>query len=105
MNEDLTRSIIADLCSHEGDKRPRTVCSDGFSMSIQASRFHYCTPRENKGPWTAFEVGFPSHGDNLLIPYAEDPERPTETVYGWVPAEIVAQVILNHGGLPAPKSE
>jgi hypothetical protein len=44
-------------------------------------------------------VGFPSERDGLLMPYAEKPERPTETVYGWVPASIVATVIAKHGGV------
>ena len=31
--------------------------------------------------------------------YAETPENPTETVYGWVPVEVVESVIEKHGGL------
>ena len=26
------------------DVRPKVVCADGFSVSIQASFSHYCTP-------------------------------------------------------------
>ena len=26
--------------------RPHAVCADGFTLSIQASEFHYCFPRE-----------------------------------------------------------
>ena len=75
-------------------------CADGFSMSVQASESHYCSPRvTGLGFYNSYEVGWLSERDGLLMPYAEDPERPTETVYGWVPASIVATVIAKHGGV------
>lgn len=81
---------------------PMLVCADGFSMSVQASFGHYCTPRDNDGPWTEAEVGFPSSAEELLIPYAEDEEDPTETVYAYVPVSVIREVIRKHGGLAAP---
>jgi hypothetical protein len=33
-------------------------CKDGATLSIQASKSHYCTPRDNKGPYSSIEVGF-----------------------------------------------
>lgn len=27
--------------------RPGVVCADGFQISIQASPFHYCYPKDN----------------------------------------------------------
>jgi hypothetical protein len=33
------------------------------------------------------------------LPFAEDPENPTSTVYPFVPQEIVEQVAEMHGGL------
>lgn len=44
--------------------RERVVCADGFTLSVQASDFHYCTPRSKEGPWTHFEV--------MLEDYEED---------------------------------
>ena len=78
---------------------PRIECADGFVMSVQASHFHYCTPREDEGPYSEVKVGFPSAQDPDLQPYAETPENPTGTVYGYVPIEIVEKVIENHGGM------
>ncbi len=75
------------------------VCADGFTMSVQASAGHYCTPRDNTGPYTHFEIGFPSQEEPELMQYAESPDEPTETVYGWVPVEVVTAVIVKHGGL------
>ncbi len=74
-------------------------CRDGFSMSVQVSERHYCSPRNNSGPWDSVEVGFPTAMDMLLRPYADDPTNPTETVYGYVPSKIILAVVDAHGGL------
>ena len=74
-------------------------CTDGFSMSVQASKNHYCEPRADKPKaYRQVEVGFPSARDELLMPYVEDETNPTGTVYAFVPIEVVCQVIENHGG-------
>jgi hypothetical protein len=77
---------------------PKIRCKDGFEFSVQASTTHYCEPRSNVGPWNAVEVGFPNAEEELLLPYAEDPEHPTETVYAYVPVGVVEEVIKKHGG-------
>jgi hypothetical protein len=51
--------------------RPRVTFADGTSVSIQASSFHYCSPRTNEGPWDEVEIGFPSRELPELLPYAE----------------------------------
>jgi len=77
----------------------KVVCRDGFSMSVQASTGHYCSPRNDEGPWETVEVGFPSAIEPLLWDYADEPGKLTDTVYGYVPIELVAAVIEVHGGL------
>jgi len=77
---------------------PRITCRDGFTLSVQAGRWIYCEPRTDEGSWTHVEVGYPSEREELLMEYAESPNRPTDTVYGYVPVELVQQVILKHGG-------
>lgn len=74
------------------------ICNDGFSMSVQASQNHYSDPRSNTGPYCAVEVGMPSSMEPLLMPYAENADKPTETIYGWVPSNIVWDTIVKHGG-------
>lgn len=97
------RDIVNDFLMRKENivsgKRKRMVCRDGFSMSVQASKYHYCTPRADKGPWEEVEVGFPSVVEELLIPYAEQPDKQPETVYGYVPVSILEKVIEKHGGL------
>lgn len=77
---------------------PKVVCVDGYSMSVQASAHHYCFPRQDVGPWETVEVGFPSRIEPLLFEYAEEPGAWTDTVYSYVPIELVAAVIELHGG-------
>lgn len=84
----------------------KIVCADGFTMSVQASDFHYCDPRDNCGPYTTAEVGFPSAKDPELEKFAEDPDALIEggavqTVYGYVPAEVIMEVIERRGGMVA----
>jgi hypothetical protein len=68
------------------------------TLSVQASRTHYCTPRNNHGPYTHLEVGFPS-----VIPpdtwakYA-DGDYPAADVYGYVPVSLIKEFIDAHGG-------
>jgi hypothetical protein len=78
---------------------PGIVCADGTRLSVQASRTHYCAPRDNNGMWHAVEVGFPSIAPPVAwAEYAEEWDKPTETVYGYVPVELVREFIEDHGG-------
>jgi len=81
------------------DLRPIIACKDGLVLSIQASSMHYCTPRDNYGPYSTVEIGFPSRRVDALMPYAEDPEQPTNTVYGNVPVGVIEKVIDEAGGV------
>ncbi len=79
-------------------------CADGFSMSVQAHDHSYCIPRRGGQPlYTSVEVGFPSQLEPLLMPYVDgDPTEignATEQVYGYVPVELVREVIEKHGGM------
>lgn len=78
----------------------RVVCVDGFTMSVQAGKTQYCTPREDAAAfYHEVEVGFPNRAELLLKEYAEDPSDLTGTVYGWVPRQTVINVIAKHGGM------
>ena len=79
--------------------RPAIVCADGLTLSVQASDTHYSEPREIYGPYSAVEIGFPSDVIPEIMEWAETPETPTQTVYGWVPVEVVDAVIAAHGGI------
>lgn len=88
------------LSTHEGRVRPKIVCADGFTISVQASYFHYCEPRTNSGPWETVECGYPSaHPGEDFVEYAEDMDNPLDTVYGYVPVDVVQALIDFHGGI------
>ena len=106
--------------------RPRIVCNDGYSVSVQASEHMYCEPRytqwQNEDGWQVIngnywalstiprnfetdhfipyesvELGYPSEEDELINEYAEG-DNYTSTVYGCGPIKIVEQLIEKHGG-------
>jgi hypothetical protein len=96
----------------------RITCADGFSLSVIAGAGYYCkprpsllsdlpddlvsdAPRDHPGPYMAVEVGFPSARPEPWSEWAqrvEDEDNPTGTVYGYVPVQMVRDLILSHGG-------
>ena len=96
-NRDMNDRKVLDNMSFP--MSPRITCQDGFSLSVQATHGAYCSPRNNTGPWSAVEVGFPSAEPELIMSYCGDPKKPTETVYGYVPIELVEELIEKHGGI------
>lgn len=84
--------------------RPRIECNDGFSMSVQGGDFSYSTPRRVGDSFTEMEIGFPSEPEDLILGYAESNE-PTNTVYPYVPVELILKVIEKHGGMKKNKKK
>ena len=79
---------------------PQLQCVDGFKMSVQASETHHCSPRFNEEyAYFEVEVGYPSEKVDRLMEWADNPDLPTESVYGRVPVEIVNNIINARGGL------
>lgn len=79
---------------------PQMVCMDGATVSVQASAVHYCNPRNDEGPYTTVEAGFPSIAPpDSWIEHAEDPDDLCGTVYGHLTAEHINEFINAHGGL------
>ena len=79
---------------------PRIECADGFSLSVQCDKHKYCYPKEDYSDvYTSVEVGFPSSSPEFILGYAEWAEYPTETIYTYVPIELVERLILLHGGV------
>lgn len=84
------------------DYNPRIVCADGYSISVQARSSSYCLPREDNVPHTHMEGGFPSSKplNAELLEYAElcGTDDYTETVYPYVPREVLERELELHGG-------
>ena len=81
---------------------PIIRCVDGFNISVQAHSGSYCQ-RNTAGDLLTVECGFPSTTPKTaeLRNYAEcfDGADYTETVYGYVPVEVVLAELDAHGGI------
>lgn len=87
-------------------------CVDGFQVSVIAGPGCYCAPRPDwpfeggtaedyPGPYTEVEVGFPTERPEPWETWAERAENadsPTDTVYSYVPVELVRALVAAHGG-------
>ena len=79
---------------------PRLMCKDDFSFSMQVSSGHYCSPRkDNARFYEEVELGYPNKADSLITEYAEDKYNLTDTVYPYVPIDVVNALIRKHYGI------
>ena len=87
--------------------RKHVLCNDGFILSVQASRGHYCIPRKNldNGEYTHVEIGISDIGNKSegFVSYLDDftnyGYQYGSDVIGVVPIERVDEVIKLHGGI------
>lgn len=74
--------------------REPLILGDGTRLSVQASRGHYCTPREDDADaYTHVEVA--ADGP---IPEFGQPEPNSGWLWGWVPASKVLTLLQERGG-------
>lgn len=71
------------------------TCADGTQFSVQASRFTYCSPRNDLGPWTSVEVMTLTEG---AAPKFWEHDA-GENLAGYVPIEAVALEVIRRGNL------
>jgi len=81
---------------------PIIRCVDGFEVSVQAHPFSY-SQRNTKGKLITVECGFPTWvpGTSQFRNYAElcGTDDYTETVYPYMPIEVVEAELAIHGGI------
>jgi hypothetical protein len=101
MSESKTMKQVNEFFNTMGAKRNKeVVCASGFSMSVQAHDGAYCTPSSSgANKYTHVEVGFPNKKEPLLMDWCDEPGNPTATVYGYVPVQVVTNVLAKHGGI------
>ena len=86
---------------------PWIICKDGFRMSVQVGRGMNSIPKhiisdeewENGKRYVCVECGVLNAEEEALKPYAEDSENLLETIYAYVPANLVDVIIKIHGGM------
>lgn len=75
---------------------PQVVCADGTKLSVQASENHYCSPRNNVGPYTEVEVWYIKCINEVeVLEFEYSGEEPS----GYVDINSVVAYIDRHGGL------
>lgn len=80
------------------DVRPPFEFADGTTLSIQANKMVYCSPRTDDASfYTSVECRMPSKEIEQLNIYAEDPDELTETVYPYTPVKVLNEIIKEKG--------
>lgn len=95
------------IVTHKADKylkRPRIICKNGFSMSVQGSAYHYCFPKSLQKYYDSMEIGFPTKRINKLLQYRDGSGNATESVYAYVPCELIETIIKKNGGIDIEKT-
>lgn len=94
-NEWLARKDNVRMSCGDSIVREHMVMNDGFRMSVQASKYHYCTPQKtNAESYDTVEIAFSNRREELLEPYGDYSD-----VFGYVPVEVANEIIEKHGGL------
>ena len=81
------------------------LLANGVVLSVQASQYHYSLPRQNAPVpdydfYESFELGFPTEKlPEEFTEYAEDCDHLTDTVYAYVPKELLQKYIDSVGGV------
>lgn len=71
--------------------RGKVECRDQFSFILGV----------REGNSNVYSVSFPTHRDSLIECYLDSTESEEAISYSSVPATVIAQLIINHGGLSA----
>ena len=69
----------------------------GGSVSIQASEYHYCAPRDNSGRYYEWEMGFPKGCPQEALELLKEYED-NDNIYAYVPTKTVAAFVAACGG-------
>jgi len=84
---------------------PSLKMKDGASMSVQASSYHYCSPRKDMPieGWSSFEVwcceGLTVEELHKIQEHGGEGCDMSEGPAGWVPHDVLWEIIQNHGGI------
>jgi hypothetical protein len=97
MNKDFRDEMVVRVDSEHYPLAKRFEITDELSISIQANQGAYCQPRTNLPSYKdyyEFELGFPNFvPPDYIMQYAEDSLYPEDTVYGYVPYDLIQRMI------------
>ena len=85
--------------------RPRVYCADGVSLSIQASEYAFCHPRQRiQQPWDFYSLVEVTYiYDKNTQPFAppdlwRQHQEGDSPIWAYVPVSVVKEFIQAHGG-------
>jgi len=82
----------------ENDLRPRVYFNNGGGISMQASHYHNCVPKDDEGPYESIELGYPDEMVKIPEEMYTFEEQGSDGLYNFVPASVVVKLIeLNDG--------
>ncbi len=90
--------VNAHFAKHPVRVRPRIVCADGWSLSVQAGPGLYSNPKEDADHYSLVEVGYPERADGSAY-YPRQFGEWSGGVCGWVSVTTVNRWIKYHGGI------
>ena len=108
--EDKPKEEPVTQFSYNKPNYQRVYFNNGGDVSIQASRTHYSHPRDNFGPYTEMELGYPSRDTQIpesMLNYIEQGTNfgedgkldPYDNVYPYVPISVIKELIELNGGV------
>ena len=104
--EDLIKQCVEQLNKYlmEDDGKNGRVEFGGNSVSVRVGKGDppfsqiYCEFDQDNKLWKTVELGYPNkYPPEYIMKYAENAEEPTNTVYGYVPIELLAKWIIEAG--------
>jgi hypothetical protein len=77
--------------------RKNLVCNDGTTLSVQASQFHWCSPRFNDSvSYSKVEVFYISSDvPKCWLEYGDNVDH----TFAYIPVVMVEEFIDSHGGI------
>lgn len=81
------------------EPRLPVVCKDGFTLSIQASKYSYSSPKsDNAEVYTHVEVGYFEENEEDIIKYLGRVSN-SECIVSNAPVVAVQKLLDSHGGI------
>jgi len=78
---------------------PSIETNNGLEIAIQAGELFCCSPRDNYGPWELVEINYINRRIEKLTAYADDAENIEDTIYRWVPVDLIDEIVEENGGI------
>lgn len=82
-------------------RRPKVVCNDGFTFSVQGNFGTYSNPKEFTWNYKSMEIGFPSE----IIEFMSEYDDGQGDIYAYVPIDMIRSLVVIHGGINFAKTD